>query len=140
MERKEVMITDKEIEKFLEAYEQWHAFSKQKPMINKTEAKQVGNLAIKAFFVALAKEDSQRRFELVDLVVARMQVLSRYNAAIQEFLLAKKKMTNYAVLEGLSDVSTVKFTVSDCDLLHQRYRSLKENNEVIPENKENSRH
>lgn len=97
---------------------------KDKKVIEK-KAADVSELAIKAFNCALDEEEPLKRFEMVNQVVNNMKMLAYYDSALAAFLLARKKMTNYSLLQQLSDPSKVSFTLNDCELLHQRHRAFK---------------
>ncbi|GEM_PF-6555366 len=113
-----------EIHELIDAYHHFVLEESTQTVSNK--AKDMMDLAIKAFNSALENEDPLKRVEMVNQVVGYMKLLTRHDAAMTDFLLAKKKMTNYSVLEQLSDPHQVSFTLQDCALLNERYRALKE--------------
>ncbi|MBI5447497.1 MAG: hypothetical protein HY939_02065, partial [Gammaproteobacteria bacterium] len=88
--------------------------------------KQAGELAIKFFNYALSQEDVVLRFEMVNQAAEEIKILAKYDSKLAGFLLARKKMTNYRLLEDLVDYASVKFTVNDCELLHRRYCAFDE--------------
>lgn len=88
------------------------------------KSKEIGKLAIHAFNSALVCEDPLQRFEMVNTVVSYMKKIAQYDESTARFLIAKKKMTRYALLEQLSDPNMVSFTLQDCEVL----RRFAENN------------
>ena len=109
---------NKEVIEFLAAY---NTFSEAE---NKSNAKHVIELGIKAFNASLGHEDPLKRFDMVNQIVRCMKFLIQYDSSAADFLLARKKMTNYSLLVQLSDPKKVSFTLQDCELLNQRYRAL----------------
>lgn len=117
-----MMLKNNEMTHFLETYTQFAARGES----DKQAIKQLSEQAVKAFNQALEQEDPLKRFEAVSQVVKYMKLLVRHDSTMAEFLLAKKKMTNYALLERLSDPNQVMFTLQDCALLNQRYHALQD--------------
>ncbi len=101
-------------------------FQKEKQRSDKNDLKKIAKLGVDAFHSALEQLDPLKRFEMINQVVISMKVIAHYDSNVSDFLLAKKKMTNYMVLDQLMDPTKVSFTLQDCALLSQRYYALKD--------------
>lgn len=81
------------------------------------QIKGLAQLTVRAFNLALGEEEARERYEKVKTIVAVMKKLARYDESIGRFLIAKKKMLHYSILEQLSDPNMVSFTLHDCEML-----------------------